>query len=757
MDRQTDSIKQVHPAGCLPSGFVTVPLSDAVLYKPGVQSVFPLSSGTFITGGVTSVGYCVSVHRKHGPDHLEDSSKQQRPITISTLCQSSIPGFMSAKEPLLSQPVLMCVCPSVSLSSSKMLCSLDRAVFEQLFGSELSLIDSPILLLGTCEGYIYYFPLSGDVTGQCVTIDHKSKPPPLLKTKTGVNNCGISLVPSLLYCLEQPVSAIFIASIPFVATAASDKKVGSEQPKTICNNCILFVGKTDKIMVTFQDKSSVDTRKAVFAECQIPGPVLCSVLRANNNVLVHSTGKEVFISEVEVQDSQLPSKDSVPQVTVTTIHYIKVPLVCVMDYMYMCVTSHTDSFIVLTSRGKLLKLSISKSHDGSSFSPMRISSQVAGGKMKCLLSDIERISKQLSQVNLSITIEDKILKDINIATRLACELLDKQSMLPEEPAMPTDGSKPTQGIQCSVTPTIRDAGKLTSPLVNLTCKIINHGALTFGKGWSLLIQVRVSKPGVQPVVVHNTASKALPLHTSATGQQYELDFPIQPVVIFYPVMVKFCLHFDLNSILSDLIDSVVLESVAIPLDVKMLDMIDFLRPLHSVTSRSLSSPHFQSNMQEVSPHHRLLATVKNIGCSFGSQNVNPGPTTTPTIAQPSSSQSSCHASLHLSQSCVWYIYQHVQINKHTYSCKDSVTLEQALLRFITASSKAFLEMDSTQCSVEARSPAGEHIELCVCRSAARSDRAEDCCAFQLVLKAPSVELMCSLHEAVLVRLKVNNN
>lgn len=739
---------------------VNIPLSNVVLCKPGVVNVVCISSSVIITGGINEIGYCVAVYSVHGLVNFVQNPVEQQRITISSLCQSTIP--MSVTEPSFNTPILTCIWPSGSLSNHQLSYTLDRTVFELLFGSEASLFDLCVVLIGTCEGHVYFFPLASDMTSQDVlTPKDKLKQSSLLQNMAERKTRSFTLAPSLLYCLEQPVSAISLARIPFIEV--KDKKAHAENAKVTCGNCVLFVGKRNKLVVSYQNRSSRSNRNAVFAECQIPGPVWSSTVEETSNVFMHSTGQEIFISKLEIQCTELSSQATPEQVVITTIHCIKLPFACVMVNVTPATLEQCkDNLIVLTLKGKLQKLDISNIHDSSSrFLLMKISPTTAGNKIKCLLSEIERISKKLSQLNLSIKAEDTILKDLNIVTSLICRIMDKHTQ--KMYGMPKKGSDCVIDILCSVIPTVREAGNVTSPLVNLQCKVVNQWTATFGKGWSLLVQVNLTEQGtVNPTGCQKTTSKAVPLNMFASGQHVVLEFPLHSVVLFNSVKVLFFLHFDLNAVLSNLDGNTCIsaESVVIPLDVKMLDVIDFLRPVTRNKSCFETPEHLMVDRRAISLQQKISTALKSVNSRLTSRADGLESATNNTNKQITCAQTSYQSILFLSQSCIHYISQQVQTNKHLCGTKEPITLEESVLIFLTNGNKAFMLADCQQGFVKTETPTGKQIELRVQpRSKSTSDvpqieMGEKRCKFELVLQAPTVQLICSLHEAVLTRLKV---
>lgn len=748
VDKDVNGVKQNFSIGTI----INIPAAAAVLYKPGMLNILSVSSSAIIIGGVNEMGCSVSVHSVVGLDSRNNSVMQQG-IAVSPLCQSTV-LLNRFTESSLKSLVLMCIWPSGSLSSPPLQNTLDRAVFQQLFGSEISLFDSSVLVIGTSSGHIYYFPLADGVT--C----HKEKlsQPFLSQDESGQKTHSFSLVPSLLFCLEQPVSAVYLANIPFEREENSEDHI--EKQKLNYSNCVLFIGKRDKLLVSYQNKSSDKSRNADFAVGQIPGPVCCSAMEAVTNVLIHSTGKEIFISKIELQKTQLSATAYSEHVVVQTVHCIKIPFVCTMVHVTLATKEpDTDEIIVLTLKGKLEKFKISNLLDSSSFSFMKMSPKIAGNKIKCFLSDIAKTSEKLSQLNLSINAEDAILKELNVATSFICSVMDKEQFEKGKHLSIKEGSDcDDHGIHFSVSSSVSYEGNLTGPLVNIQCKVTNNCNITFCKGWSFLVQVSVAEQrtfnftGSQRI-----KSKAVPLNEFATGQHVVLEFLLDSLTPFYSVKINFFLYFDLNAILSKLSSSLSSESVVVPLNVKYLDVIDFLKPLSRSKSCFESQGTSQFNRQSV--QQKISTAVKNVESLFSSQIFSLEPALNNATTSVRSPQTLYQFVLPLSENCVHYIYQHILTNKDVYNAKESLTFQEAVLLFLTVRNKA-LWLDCGQGSIKAKTPTGEQVELHVChRSVSTDDVQENAmmtnyCKLELVLRSSAIQLLCCLHGAVLTRFQV---
>ena len=132
---------------------------------------------------------------------------------------------------------------------NKHFCSVDPNLFQQLFGEDARLLESPVLLISTPDGAVYYVPLMRGSRKQD---------------------------PRLVCHLQETVADVISFSENAAPSGAST-----------CS-CLIFVGSRGRVIsatVGSQD------RVVKFTECSIAGPVHC--LTVHNHHLVYSTRKQL--------------------------------------------------------------------------------------------------------------------------------------------------------------------------------------------------------------------------------------------------------------------------------------------------------------------------------------------------------------------------------------------------------------------------------------------------------------------------------
>ena len=132
---------------------------------------------------------------------------------------------------------------------NKHFCCIDANLFQQMFGEDARLLESPVLLISTPDGAVYTVPLMRGPRKQ---------------------------EPRLVCHLQEPVAGVISFSEDAVSSGASN------------SSCLIFVGSRGRVI-----SATVGTqdRNARFTECVITGPVHC--LTVHNQHLVYSTRRQL--------------------------------------------------------------------------------------------------------------------------------------------------------------------------------------------------------------------------------------------------------------------------------------------------------------------------------------------------------------------------------------------------------------------------------------------------------------------------------
>ncbi|KAK5850618.1 hypothetical protein PBY51_001481 [Eleginops maclovinus] len=188
---------------------------------------------------------------------------------LSSFSQVSGVGHTEGKTMMRRSPVLICVYASDALSSIPNSSSneapneghfhLDSVLFKLLFGIDVALAKSPIILCGLPDGCLCFLPLR--LPGSRLRV---------------------------LHSLEQPV--VFVGAS--IAT------------KTSPGQCLVALGELGRVVVIKADKGgSSEARGNITAliEGCVPGPVVCGCV--DKNTLYYSTGSDLLLLELSERKS----------------------------------------------------------------------------------------------------------------------------------------------------------------------------------------------------------------------------------------------------------------------------------------------------------------------------------------------------------------------------------------------------------------------------------------------------------------------
>ena len=647
------------------------------------------------------------------------------------------------------QPSNVC---NVPCFSSVTIC---RSFFNKLFGSEASLLDSPVILFGGEDGQICFFPINGF-------------------TSSGTSSCcqalrdgGASPLPlRLLYHLEQEVSAILVAKVncqdhqspnryPYPANDNERSDPLSDKSNSYDSNAVVLVGKLNKIVIVSEStfKSCKGSSNAVeFAEHTILGPVMCCCLNSNGDTLLHSTGKEIFITKLSIFHDGEDNKSA--PVTLNSIS-LPIPNICAVccepgKKSRATEVKKQDKIIALTIGGKLISFCLPGVENGISCGASNISSQVAGQKVKDFLCEIESQSESLAKVNTTIEIEDKILKELNIIINIACELIGNMREL-SGTKFKKERTQDISSVSCIFTPNVICHDSIRNCTVNLHCRVANQGHLPLSSCWSLMVQIEgkqawLQKDGGEPY----TIGRSVPIQSLDGGSAFTLDIPLSKCLSssFY-IVAEAHLYCNLNHLLSHLKGKTVLgfflheevQNIVIPIQRQVFDVLDFMQPY-------VVGPHVSVQGQAYGSLHELVKTLGNMQSELH--------LTSNTRRNTEQSVSGMHSAV-------------FQISGDTVSVmKDyiessigfdftSATTELTVLYFIVIKSGVSLQLiNKDSLSVNLITINGDHVAIHV-RSVTPHTNAQNTSELfgaEVTLQCASISLLCRLHEAVLSRLKV---
>ncbi|XP_068755333.1 Fanconi anemia core complex-associated protein 100-like [Montipora capricornis] len=734
--------KQQHPL----SNMTVIDLGTAVLFEPGLRTIQLVGDKIFCCVA-TDEGYALSVFNQiAAASCLDTLTYTTLPSLKMKVSLSSV--VMSLQERQSKQLCawkkrchFLCVQPSNIALDLESFSVIERSFFNKLFNSEASLTDSPVLIFGGEDGQLHFWPVNSFAHGR------------MNSEKLGTKQAS----PSLLYHLQQGVSAMFVAKLCSqeqssrtgdfaVTTDAGTSQKRNNTPHTVYCNALVFVGVRDKLVIASKITTNDQTYHIKFTEYAILGPVVCSCLNSSEDTLIHSTGKEIICTKllIDVNDNSakvLPALSA----TVLTSFNVHLPNVCAVCSVHKKRKSDEgnsqDKVYALAVNGNLLQFCLPKFQDDNSQIDPDISPQMAGEKVKSYLAELENLSAELAKVNTTIETEDRILKDLNTVIHIACEISENTRASEAQCTCPTQDNFP---LSCTFKPTFANVDTSGNALVTLNCKLVNRGRLPLSSCWSLMIRVQSKEPWLNQIRGESsTQGKSVPVMSLSPGSCLEIEIPLsKSVSSSFHLVVEAHLHCDLNVLVADLrsyLESDLfvkpIENVIIPIARQMLDFLHFVTPFRAGSQVPDPRPapgtkeEVLQALDELNVESCPLAYVQDF---LGNEKAS--------VSREVSLRGSYSAAFHLSKEAVSFIENLPQKT-------GSVTTQQAtVLQFILRESSVTRDQIDAECSDINLLTVNSNVASIHVKPASRD-------TLEITLRCSSVQLLCRLHEAVLTRLR----
>ena len=235
---------------------ITLKDEDIILHNPEAKQL------AILNDYLITIEPCkVHIYTREGRSTSKDASF----IKIASHFMDNIPEDASSSQ----QDVqLVFLCPttiSLSVTNPSRHYLIEKTLFLHLFGSDLSLLQIPVLLVGYASGHVYSVPIHRQTAGT---------PQP----------------PQLFCDLQQPVTGIFGLH------SCSDTTFAKHSEKL----CIL--GRHGKLIVI--ESSVAESKEWLSKEFYLNGPVTSAALIGRT--LIHSSGCQFLITNLK----QLESKEN---------------------------------------------------------------------------------------------------------------------------------------------------------------------------------------------------------------------------------------------------------------------------------------------------------------------------------------------------------------------------------------------------------------------------------------------------------------
>ena len=460
--------------------------------------------------------------------------------------------------------------------------SLSPDLFSKLFGPEVTLAGSPVVLVGCKNGHILYSSLSQ------VGIDQSSQGHPLNHSST---------LP-FLYSLGQPVVSINAVHfpervIPELESSAFTLPVTSSAPSA--RNTLVFVGRLGKIVICTSGLSS--QRSASFCEFHIPGPITSSLL-VTDHALFYTTLSDVH--KICVRENCVRTAcESFPTNQFVLIPEVSLRLpetVARVDMGTMLLESlsvkelgsnKVFEVVCLTPRGRVYRHKIN-TRVCTGGSKVRIDSTVLADNLKQSLASFEVTSDRLNQMSTKISKQDVTLTELGQALSLVCDV-----------ASCTEGKDTTDQsdtnrcpFRCTFEPCYEEVGVCThKPCIDVYLTYHDSQTTPLPSGWALVIQLyarhtksddhtpKQTLSGDSPKAI---TSKSVPLTKLQPGCPVSTRVCLQ---LEPRQTLNYTLHCFLHYSASHLVEKdraglhmTTPTTVTLPLCQKSFDAVDFLLP-----------------------------------------------------------------------------------------------------------------------------------------------------------------------------------
>ena len=730
---------------------------SAVLFEQGLKTFIPVGD-KMVCCRASDQRYILSLFGTVAPNSNVLMPVYEALPELKTKVE--VPSLMSSWEESQGHtlwsytPQLCCVQPSSSVSCSSLYPVMERPLFNKLFNWEASLLDSPVVLFGGEDGQILFWPVNSFAL--------TSRNPGTLGSKQ-------SFTPQLLYHLEQRVSAIYAANIHCQKDSSGGSNAKRKKESSVyCCNALVFVGDYDKIVIACERKPvKTDEGGAIrFSGHTILGPVLCSCLTNSGDTLVHSTGREIFVTRLSLNDTT-DATSSAPVVSSCTLSLfttlsMQVPNICTVCCVHKKnkTTGTVTLAYALNMNGRLLQFVLPDLQDGESHVYSNVSPQMAGQKVKSYLSEIETRSAELAKVNATIETEDRILTELNMVIHTVCQF-------PKDAAVSGIDTTPQQSmcpISCTFTPSLLPYDSSGNSSVSLHCKVVNQGSLMLSSSWSLLVQLQGQEPWCCRVTADShTIGRSVPLKIFNPGSFIEIDMPLsKSFSSSVHIVAEVYLYCNLNSLLAGLrkdpnsgnFSEKPVEDVLIPISRRVFDVLHFVRPHQMGTHVSVKNPVAGSKEELLQTLDKLKSEIQftiNKEDLFGQSGAE--------NAEKSLQFGSYSASFLVSQDAICFMkiaVQNSSAHNATQETVQTLTPQAIVLHFIlTDSSISHEQIDSKYSGIELLTVDGSQASIRLKPAAGSVTSAPDGPPMEVALHCSSIPLLCCLHGAVLVRFQVS--
>ncbi|KAB0396033.1 hypothetical protein E2I00_012912, partial [Balaenoptera physalus] len=373
--------------------------------------------------------------------------------------------------------------------------TLEGPLFGLLFGSDASLLESPVILCGLPDGQLCCVVLKTLVTSRSAPGDPKA----LVK---------------ILHHLEEPV--IFIGALR--------TELPSEDVEDAYCDCLVALGHHGRTLAIKASWDEAGHLVPELREYSLPGPVLCAA-RGRGGHVYHSTPSDLCVVDLAQETSpwDLTQRDRAPGGLPS--------LLCPASLSACSVV--TLSVSSRAPEGRLMTCSLDPHSETPH--PTRVTSANAGHKIKELLSGIGTVSERVSSLKKAVDQRDKALTCLNEAMNVSCALLSSR-----------EGPRP---ISCTISTSW--SRLQLQDMLTATCLLENSSGFSLDRGWALCIQVLRSSRALDLDSAVSAITYTIPVDQLGPGGQREVTLPLGPGedgALDLPVTVSCALFYSLREV-----------------------------------------------------------------------------------------------------------------------------------------------------------------------------------------------------------------
>ncbi|XP_066237633.1 Fanconi anemia core complex-associated protein 100 isoform X2 [Saccopteryx leptura] len=381
---------------------------------------------------------------------------------------------------------------------------LERALFGLLFGTDASILESPVILCGLPDGQLCSVVLKTLVTSRLAP-------------------GGPNALVRILHHLEEPV--IFIGTLRTEPLA--------ENIEDAYSDCLVALGHHGRTLAVKASWDEVGNLVPELREYCLPGPVLCAACGRDGRVY-HTTPSNLCVVDLAQGDtSQDPAQPDSPGGLPSLLCPASLS-VCSIITLSLLARSPEGSteLLALSAKGRLMTCSL----DLSSETPRPTTVIIAnmGQKIKDLLCGIGTISERVSSLKKAVDQRNRALSCLNEAMNVSCALLSRREGL--------------QPISCTITTSW--SRRELQDVLTATCRLENN-SLRLDQGWALCIQVLPHTYTSDPDLVGLAVTYTIPVDQLGPGGQQEVTLPLGPdedSMLNLPVTVSCALFHSLREV-----------------------------------------------------------------------------------------------------------------------------------------------------------------------------------------------------------------